>query len=71
MTEELEVRNNFSNIAVPDNKHLLGDLKRVYGQLTKHWLKYMEHLKKDYPYLYSLSLRTNPFDWNSSPFVQD
>jgi hypothetical protein len=26
----------------------------------------MEHLKKEYPYLFSLALRTNPFDPEAS-----
>jgi hypothetical protein len=26
------------------------------------WTGYMRHLKHDYPFLFSLALRTNPFD---------
>ncbi|MEJ2700855.1 MAG: hypothetical protein P8Z79_00265 [Sedimentisphaerales bacterium] len=31
---------------------------------------HMEHLKSDYPYLFSLAVRTNPFDSNASAQVQ-
>jgi len=30
----------------------------------------MEHLKNEYPYLFSLAVRTNPFDPNASIHVQ-
>jgi hypothetical protein len=45
-----------------DVQHIAGDMKRVYGQLIARWISYMGHLKQDYPYLYSLAVRTNPFD---------
>lgn len=31
---------------------------------------YMKHLKEDYPYLFSLAVRTNPFDPNASAEVK-
>jgi hypothetical protein len=34
--------------------------------LIMQWLDYMKHLKHDYPYLFSLAMRTNPFDANAS-----
>jgi len=43
----------------------------VYRNLALQWLKYMEHLKVNYPYLFSLSLRTNPFDRNATPIVKN
>jgi hypothetical protein len=35
------------------------------------WLSYMHHLRKTYPYLFSLSMRTNPFNPDASPVVKD
>jgi hypothetical protein len=35
---------------------------RVHRQLVEQWISYMHHLKADYPFLFSLALRTNPFD---------
>ena len=29
------------------------------------------HLKKKYPYLFSLSMRTNPFDTNASAIIRE
>jgi len=33
-------------------------------------LAYMKHLKKEYPYLFSLAVRTNPFDPGASVEVR-
>jgi hypothetical protein len=37
-------------------------MKRAFSALVNVWLGYMHHLKKEYPYLYSLAVRTNPFN---------
>jgi len=62
VTEELEARRNLANIGGKDQEHLTIDLKRVYGQLILEWIEYMKYLKNDYPYLFSLAVRTNPFN---------
>jgi hypothetical protein len=62
LTEELEGRSDLKNLSLLDYEHLAGDLKRAYRQLISQWLLYMKHLKADYPYLFSLAMRTNPFD---------
>jgi hypothetical protein len=61
-TEELEGRGDLKRLPQTDYEHLAGDLKRVYRQLVMQWVLYMKHLKTDYPYLFSLAMRTNPFD---------
>ena len=70
LTEELEARETFKEMESEDTKHLIIDINRVYGQLSLQWLSYMEHLKKSYPFLFSLSLRQNPFNKNASPVVE-
>ncbi len=62
LTEELQARDSLNNLPKPDMEHISNDMKRAYSQLLLQWLNYMEHLKSDYPYLYSLSVRTNPFN---------
>ena len=52
-----------------DINHLTGDIKRVYGLIVDQWLDYMHHLKATFPYLFSLAMRTNPFDRDASPIV--
>ncbi len=62
VTEELEARANLAKIGAKDQEHLTNDLKRVYGQLILEWIEYMKYLSNDYPYLFSLAVRTNPFN---------
>lgn len=64
--EELEYRKNISEIIDTDKNHLRIDMERCYRHLVVQWLNYMKHLKNNYPYLFSLSMRTNPFDTNAS-----
>lgn len=71
MVEELDSRPGFDNLPESDYLHMCGDIRRVYAQLTEQWLRYMEHLKDHYPYLFSLALRTNPFDDEASPIVRE
>jgi voltage-gated potassium channel len=67
LMEELEYRKEYPELPDNDLIHLNGDLERVYRLLAGQWLGYMKHLKNNYPYLFSLSMRTNPFDEKASP----
>lgn len=69
LTEELECRADFAVLPESDLNHLHGDLQRAYGLLVKQWLSYMQHLQSDYPYIFSLSVRTSPFNPHASPVV--
>jgi len=66
LTEELTLRRSLKELPETDYQHLAGDMKRAYHLLIVEWLNYMKHLKTDYPYLFSLAVRTNPFDANAS-----
>jgi len=70
LTEELDYRKQFSELPDTDIMHLSGDVSRTYGRLVVEWLDYMRYLKVHYPYLYSLAMRTNPFDLKASPVVR-
>jgi len=70
LTEELSARKDISSLPSTDVDHLLKDVARAYGKLADQWIVYMGHLKKYYPYLYSLAIRTNPFDEKASPIVR-
>jgi len=66
LTEELVRRENLNKLPETDYQHLAGDIKRAYHLLIIEWLYYTKHLKVNYPYLFSLAVRTNPFDINAS-----
>ncbi len=44
-----------------DMDHLQFDIKRTYQALLLEWASYMEHLSKEYPYIFTTALVTNPF----------
>jgi hypothetical protein len=68
-TEELEAREDLKKLPESDLDHLAGDAHRAYRLLVLEWLCYMKYLKDTHPYLFSLAMRTNPFDRASTPVV--
>lgn len=70
LTDELIHRKDVNELPLTDYSHLSGDIKRAYTTLMSEWLEYMKHLKHDYPYLFSLAIRTNPFNANASVEVK-
>jgi hypothetical protein len=62
LADELLRRGDLSAIPLSDRAHLITDAERVYRPLALQWLASMEHLKEHHPYLFSLAMRTNPFD---------
>ncbi|MGB7054196.1 MAG: hypothetical protein WBE28_02610 [bacterium] len=67
--DELAHRRDLKKIAKKDHEHINGDIKRAYLSLLSEWTNYMTHLKDNYPYLFSLAIRTNPFDPQAKPEV--
>jgi len=70
LAEELSHRKTVEGLPESDYYHLSGDIRRAQRLLVREWLSHMEHLKVDYPYLFSLAVRTNPFDPSASVEVQ-
>jgi hypothetical protein len=69
LVEELEARETFDKMPQSDIDHINGDIKRVFGHLSREWVMYMQHLKIDYPYLFSLAVRLNPMIDSPDPVV--
>lgn len=69
LTEELAHRRKLSDLPPTDQEHLAGDVQRIYRLLVHQWLDYLRYLQRAYPYLFSLAIRTNPFDEKASPVV--
>ena len=70
LRDELMYRNDFKQLPESDTLHLTNDVKRVYSVVTRQWLDYLLHLKVQYPYLFSLALRTNPYVENPTVIVE-
>jgi hypothetical protein len=69
LTEELAYRGTIKGLPSEDCSHLAVDIERVYIHLVNQWLDYMRYLKGSCPYLFSLAMRTNPFDEDASVVV--
>jgi hypothetical protein len=69
LDEELEARPSLIGLPEKDLEHLAVDIQRMYDHLASEWLDYVQHLKSKYPFLFSLVLRTHPFQEQQSPIV--
>jgi hypothetical protein len=67
LDEELEARASFQDLPKADLEHLAIDIQRMYDHLASEWLDYVQHLKANYPFLFSLVLRTHPFQEKPTP----
>ncbi len=70
LADELDHRPEFAGLPEADFDHLTVDLQRAWALLLSVWLSYMHHLKREYPYLFSLAMRTSPFDPRASAVVR-
>ncbi len=61
LTEELIARDEFKDENAMDMAHLSIDIQRALRTLLIQWVSFMKHLRTEYPYLYSLEVRRNPF----------
>lgn len=70
LTSELTHRKDLTGLPANDQQHLTKDICRAYHLLIIQWLEYMRYQKQHYPYLFSLALRTNPFDQEASVIIR-
>jgi hypothetical protein len=68
--EELLARANIEGLPPSDVAHLAVDAARAYGRIAPAWVEHMRYLKGNYPYLFSLALRNNPFDENRCAIIR-
>ena len=69
LTEELEARDKLDSLPERDLEHISTDIQRVYRLLATEWIIYLEYLKSEYPYLFSLIVRTHPFQEQRSAVI--
>ena len=70
LTDELDSRKGFEDLPNVDYDHLSVDIKRAYLLLLFEWLHYLKYLKNDYPYLFSMAIRKNPFNLDASIIIR-
>ena len=71
ITEELIARSEFDDENRTDMAHLSNDIKRALSTLLIQWVEHLQHLRSEYPYLYSLEVRRNPFCKDVSVTIRD
>jgi hypothetical protein len=71
LAEELQARGDFDHLPQADRAHLIADVMRAYTLLGLQWIDYLRHLQTQYPFLFSLAVRTNPLDPAASVTVTD
>jgi hypothetical protein len=69
LAEELHARESLRDLPESDLGHLRGDIERVYSRLAAEWVAYVQHLQENYPFLFSLVLRTHPLQESPSAIV--
>jgi hypothetical protein len=71
LMDELDHREDLNQLPYADYLHLSSDTARAYDLLIQEWLMYMQHLMNNYPYLFSLAVRMNPFDPDARVEISD
>ena len=69
LMDELALRENLGSLPQKDCDHLSLDIKRAYSAMIIQWLSYLEHMKSDFPYMFLMAVRTNPFDPDADPVI--
>jgi len=70
LSDELLARERLDSLPNSDIGHLNNDIERAFRAILIHWVGYMKHVKKCYPYLFSLELRRNPFNKDAQIIVK-
>lgn len=72
LAEELSFREgDLEGLPEADHRHIMADAKRAHAHITIEWLAYTEHLKENYPFLFSLAARINPLGANPSAYINN
>lgn len=61
VADELQSRGDLKDINEGDIDHLSNDLLRAYSAVVLEWINYIIYLHDEYPFLYALEIRKNPF----------
>lgn len=59
--DELRSRDRFSSLSEDDITHISSDILRAYTAMISEWVNYLKYLHKEYPFLYALAIKKNPF----------
>ena len=61
LVEELRSHHAFDTLSQEEKEKIKEDIRDVYNLLTYEWINHAEYLRRNYPRMFSLAVRTNPF----------
>ncbi|MCP4220602.1 MAG: hypothetical protein GY765_38600 [bacterium] len=61
LTEEFTFREELEKLSQDVLLHLANDVERAYGRVLREWISYIEHLQKEYAYMFKLAVKMHPF----------
>jgi hypothetical protein len=61
VADELGSRATRGELSEADIVHLKTDIKRAYTMMLLEWVNYLKYLNDEYPYLFNMAIRKNPF----------
>jgi len=70
LEDELAWRDSLKDLPEADYNHLSGDLERAYKLMVREWLCFLQNLQKRYQFLFSLAVRTNPFNPEATAVIK-
>lgn len=61
VADELKTRDNLDGSDQEDLSHLANDILRAYMAMNVEWINYMSYLHDEYPFLYAMAIKKNPY----------
>lgn len=61
VADELKTRDNLDGSDQDDLSHLANDILRAYMAMNVEWINYMSYLHDEYPFLYAMAIKKNPY----------
>jgi len=59
--DELKTRGDLKKLSSAEIDHISEDMIRAYTAIVMEWISYIIYLKDEYPFLYAIAIRKNPF----------
>jgi len=60
--DELKTRGDLKRLSNAEIDHISDDMLRAYSAMVMEWISYIIYLKNEYPFLYAIAIRKNPFN---------
>lgn len=69
VADELKTRGDLKRLSKAEIDHISEDMIRAYTAMVMEWISYIIYLKDEYPFLYAIAIRKNPFYKVSTEYI--